>query len=207
MARFLIEVPHSEEIVACARVVQVFLHTGSHYLTHADWGCSDCDHRSWMIVDAEDKVRYFSGSAVYSTRFTVPTELQAKDRRVYLDLGEVQVMARVKLNGQDLGPLWKPPYQIDVTKACKPGENKLEVRVVNLWPNRLIGDEQLPEDSERNKDGTLKAWPQWLQDGKPSPTGRSTFVSWRLWKKQDALLRSGLIGPVRLRCAELCELK
>ena len=55
LARFLIEVPHDEELVACARVVQVFLQTGSHFLTHADWGCSDGDHRSWMIVDADDK--------------------------------------------------------------------------------------------------------------------------------------------------------
>jgi hypothetical protein len=55
MARFLIEVAHPEEQVACARVVQVFLQTGSHYLTHADWGCSDGDHRSWMIVDADSK--------------------------------------------------------------------------------------------------------------------------------------------------------
>jgi hypothetical protein len=55
MARFLIEVPHEGEVVACARVVQVFLQTGSHYLTHADWGCKDGDHRSWMVVDAEDK--------------------------------------------------------------------------------------------------------------------------------------------------------
>ena len=55
MARFLIEVPHDGERVACARVVQVFQQTGSHYLTHADWGCRDGDHRSWMIVDAATK--------------------------------------------------------------------------------------------------------------------------------------------------------
>jgi hypothetical protein len=55
MARFLIEVPHEEEVVACAKVVQIFLATGSHYLTHADWGCLDGDHRSWMIVDVDSK--------------------------------------------------------------------------------------------------------------------------------------------------------
>jgi hypothetical protein len=55
MARFLIEVPHDGELVACARVVQVFLQTGSHFLTHADWGCKDGDHRSWMVVDADSK--------------------------------------------------------------------------------------------------------------------------------------------------------
>ena len=56
-----------------------------------------------------------------------------------------------------------------------------------------------PEDSERNPDGTLKSWPQWLLDCKPSPTGRFSFTTWRLWKKKDALLKSGLIGPVKLQ--------
>ena len=55
MDRFLIEVPHAEEVVACARVVQTFLQTGSHYLTNADWGCEDGDHRAWLIVEASDK--------------------------------------------------------------------------------------------------------------------------------------------------------
>jgi hypothetical protein len=161
---------------------------------------------SWS-EHADSKVRYFSGSAAYTTRFTVPRDLLSKNRRLTLDLGEVQVMARVKLNGRDLGLLWKRPFQVDVTGACKAGENRLEVSVINLWPNRLIGDEQLPEDSERNPDGTLKRWPAWLAEDKPSPAGRSTFVSWRLWKKQDALLRSGLIGPVKLIPAEVRELK
>jgi hypothetical protein len=111
----------------------------------------------------------------------------------------VAVMAEVKLNGKNLGTLWKPPFVVDITDVAKTGANKLEVRVVNLWPNRLIGDEQLPEDSERNPDGTLKQWPAWLEQGKPSPTGRHTFAMWRLWKRTDALLESGLLGPVKLQ--------
>ena len=55
MPRFLIEVPHEEEIVACAKVVKVFLSSGSHFLTHADWGCMDGDHRAWLIVDVGSK--------------------------------------------------------------------------------------------------------------------------------------------------------
>jgi hypothetical protein len=74
--------------------------------------------------------------------------------------------------------------------------------VVNLWINRMIGDEQLAEDSDRNPDGTLKAWPQWISEGKPSPTGRQTFTSWRLWKKDSPLQESGLLGPVSLRATE-----
>ncbi len=55
MSKFLIEVPHEPEMVACARVVRVFLTTGSHFLAGAEWGCMDGDHRAWMIVDVESK--------------------------------------------------------------------------------------------------------------------------------------------------------
>jgi len=146
-------------------------------------------------------VKYFSGAATYSKTIQVPASLTGKNRRLYLDLGQVAVMAQVKLNGQDLGILWKPPFRLDVTALLRPGDNELEVKVVNLWINRLIGDEQLPEDSERNPDGTLKGWPEWLLKGQPSPTGRFTFTSWRLWKKNDPLVPSGLIGPVTLTAA------
>jgi hypothetical protein len=118
--------------------------------------------------------------------------------RVYLNLGKVEIMAEARLNGKSLGILWKPPYRVDVTDALQIGANELEIRVVNLWINRMIGDERLPKDSERNGDGTLKEWPRWLLEGKSSPTGRFSFTSWRLWKKSDALVPSGLLGPVRL---------
>jgi hypothetical protein len=156
---------------------------------------------SWSKIPGNG-VKYFSGTATYRTTFAVPSDALSKQRRLDLDLGDVQAIAQVKLNGKDLGVLWKPPFRADVTDALKPGENQLEVQVTNLWPNRLIGDEQFPEDSQRNPDGTLKAWPQWLQEGKPSPTGRQAFTTWRLWKKTDALLDSGLLGPVRLIAAE-----
>ncbi len=147
-------------------------------------------------------VRYFSGTATYLKKFNVPAGLIAQGRRLYLDLGKVEVMAGVKLNGKDLGILWKEPYCVEVTDALKPGQNALEVEVVNLWINRMIGDEQLPEDSERNPNGTLKQWPPWLQEGKPSPTGRYTFTSWRLWQKDSPLVESGLLGPVKLRATQ-----
>lgn len=153
----------------------------------------------------DEGVKYFSGSATYrkTFSFTNGTETGNKlKRQLYLDLGKVAVMATVKLNGKDLGILWKPPYRVDITDAVRAGENVLEVSVVNLMVNRMIGDELLPEDSERKDDGTLKKWPQWLLEGKPSPTGRFTFTSWRLWKKDSPLQESGLLGPVTIHTVQ-----
>jgi len=161
---------------------------------------------SWS-EHSDPGVKYFSGEATYLKTFTVSRAMIGKNKRLFLDLGNVQVMARVRLNGKDFGTLWKPPFCVDVTGTAKPGDNELEVKVVNLWPNRMIGDEQLPEDTARNDNGTLKEWPQWLQDGKASPTGRYTFTSWRLWKKNDPLLESGLMGPVQLFTAQAVALK
>ncbi len=152
---------------------------------------------SWSD-NTDPDIKYFSGTAAYRAVFDIPKDLIRSDRVFRLDLGDVRVMAQVRLNGKDLGTLWKPPFAIDVTDAIRPGTNYIQVKVANLWINRLIGDEQLPEDSERNPNGTLKAWPQWLLEGKPSPTGRQTFTSWRMWGKDDALQPSGLLGPVSI---------
>jgi hypothetical protein len=146
-------------------------------------------------------VKYFSGTAIYTKTFRHPANLFGHDLRLYLDLGKVAVIAQVKLNAQDLGTLWKPPFRAEITKFLKPGENRLEIKVVNLWPNRMIGDEQLPEDSDRNANGTLKAWPDWLEAGKSNPAGRYTFTTWRLWRKDSQLQQSGLLGPVRIIAA------
>jgi len=157
---------------------------------------------SW-IEHSDDGIKYFSGAATYRKVFEVPQGTKAQsdkgtEKKLYLDLGKVAVMAEMKLNGRGLGVLWKAPYRVDITDAVKAGQNVLEIKVVNLLINRMIGDELLPEDSERNGDGTLKKWPQWLEDGKPNPTGRYTFSTWRLWKKGSPLQESGLIGPVVL---------
>lgn len=154
----------------------------------------------------DPRIKYYSGAANYRTTVNIPAEQISPGRGLWLDLGKAAVMAQVRLNGHDSGILWKAPFAVDVSAFAKAGANTLEVRVVNLWVNRLIGDEQLPEDSERNPDGTLKAWPQWLNAGQPSPSGRFTFTSWRLWKKDGALQPSGLLGPVTLRSTAREEL-
>ncbi len=150
----------------------------------------------------EDGIKYYSGTAGYQTTFQYkPASASTK---TWLDLGKVAVMAQVTLNGKDLGILWKPPYRVDVTDAIRAGENRLEVKVVNLLINRQIGDEQLPDDRDPSG-ATLRSWPQWLQEGKPSPTGRFTFSTYRLWKKTDALVESGLLGPVTIQSTTLVQ--
>jgi hypothetical protein len=162
---------------------------------------------SWS-EHSDPGVKYYSGPARYTKTIQVPPEMLGENRQVYLDLGNVQVMAQVWINGRDLGILWKPPYRVDITDAVRARQrNTLEVEVINLWINRLIGDETLPEDSARNPNGTLKEWPQWVREGKPSPTGRYTFTTWRLWKADSPLQESGLLGPVTLRAAERVNVK
>ena len=153
-----------------------------------------------------DGVRYFSGTATYEKEIEISADRLTAGRELWLDLGAVKNFAEVSLNGQNFGVLWKPPFRVNVTAAAKPGVNKLVVKVTNLWPNRLIGDEQLPPDCEWNGK-QLKAWPQWFLDGKPSPTGRLTFTTWHHWTKDSPLLESGLLGPVTLRTAEMIPAK
>jgi hypothetical protein len=146
-------------------------------------------------------VRHFSGSAVYRKSFDFqlpPIGDASLHPEIWLDLGGVGIMADVKLNDRELGLLWKPPYRLNISQAIRKGSNTLEIRIINLPINRMIGDESLPEDSDRKPDGTLKTWPTWLDKGEPSPTGRTTFTSWRLWKKDEPLKESGLLGPVQI---------
>ncbi len=158
---------------------------------------------SWS-EHADAGVKYFSGKATYRKQLQVPPIMLGTGRSLCLDLGEVQVMASVKLNGKNLGTLWKPPFRVDITGATRAGDNLLEITVVNLWPNRLIGDANLPDNCEWNTTRTgqtLKAWPKWLLEDKPSPTGRFTFSILRVWPKDAPLLKSGLLGPVTLHVA------
>jgi hypothetical protein len=161
---------------------------------------------SWP--DHSDKgIKYFSGTATYRKTINVPAERFGKNRSLLLDLGSVKEIAEVRLNGQDLGILWKAPFQVDITKAAKPGDNELEVRVTNLWPNRLIGDEQYPDDCQW--DGIhLKQWPEWMQKGEPRPVKeRLTFTTWKHWHKDSPLQPSGLLGPVKLLTLEKIPVK
>jgi len=95
-----------------------------------------------------------------------------------MPLAEVREVAAVTLNGRPLGTLWKPPFRVDVTAVARPGHNNFQVSVTNLWPNRLIGDEQ------------------------PGVTHRFAHTNIRKFTKDSPLLPSGLLGPVYLYSTE-----
>ena len=148
---------------------------------------------SWG-AHADATVRAFSGTAVYATTFTPPPGGQA----LWLDLGRVEIMARVKLNGSDLGICWRHPYRVRIDAALRPGANDLEITVVNRWISRLVADAALPQTDKRAGNGQLQEWPDWALAGKPIPGPRRSFVTIPLWKATDTPPESGLIGPVRL---------
>jgi hypothetical protein len=167
-----------------------------------------------------DGVKYFSGTAAYLNTFSVAKTTLAENKRLFLDLGRVEVLAELVINDKDMGIFWKPPYRIDITDFVKEGDNQLEVRVTNLWPNRLIGDEQLPAEHQygMQRDGTIIKdpdatnigivdVPEWYLTSKPRPAGqRIAFSVWRHYNKNAPLLESGLIGPVKIRQAYLIDL-
>jgi hypothetical protein len=147
---------------------------------------------------ADDGIRHYSGAATYRKSFAWAG---AAGSRVWLNLGDVKNLAHVRLNGRDLGIVWKPPFRVDLTAALRLGDNDLEVRVVNLWVNRLIGDERRPADVEW-AGNVPKAWPAWLTDpGQKRTSGRFTFETYRHWTADEPLLPSGLLGPVTLETA------
>ncbi len=161
---------------------------------------------SWS-ENSNPGVKYFSGSANYLLKAKMSASDLAPGRCWMLDLGNVKVIAELTVNGKKIVTLWKSPYRYDITGWLRAGANNIEVRVTNLWPNRQIGDELLPDDSERRGDGTLVKWPEWVDGAGVSPTGRVSFTSWRLWGKNDALQPSGLIGPVVLRPGQKVQVK
>lgn len=150
----------------------------------------------WTDHERKD-IKHFSGTAAYRTSFNLSDKWNLSGKRVYLDLGRVEIAAEVILNGQNVGILWKPPFVIDVTDQVVKGENKLEVHVTNLWTNRLIGDEKLKNTSGYS---TKLKMPSWYTNNEPMPDGpRSTFSTFNFYGKDRTLLPSGLLGPVLLR--------
>ncbi len=143
----------------------------------AGWGAPEAitiDKLSSWTENANPGVRFFSGTATYTRILDIPAEFVQQNAPLWLSLGDVRELARVKLNGQDLGITWKKPFRIALNGAAKPGKNTLEVSIVNLWPNRLIGDQQLPIAERFTRTNITK------------------------FKADSPLLPSGLLGPVEL---------
>ena len=128
--------------------------------------------QDWSL-HTDEKIKYFSGTATYSNTFKLV--LPTINERVFLDLGSVKNMATIKINGKAVGGLWTAPWQIDITKYVSSGNNTVEIEVVNLWVNRMIGDSKLP----------LKDRPTWLANNYFNAT--------------DPLHPSGLLGPVKIK--------
>jgi hypothetical protein len=157
---------------------------------------------------AEPGIKYYSGTAVYRRTFDLPPPGNKKQKSdIWLDLGTVHALAEVWLNGKNLGVVWTAPWRVDIAPAVKPKGNRLEIKVTNVWANRLIGDEQEPPDCEFGTGdmgfgGPLKAFPEWLVKGQPRPSpGRFTFTTWNYFTRDSVLEPSGLLGPVTLQVA------
>jgi alpha-L-rhamnosidase len=151
----------------------------------------------------DDKVRYFSGTAIYEKTINIePAALQA-NKRILLDLGELYDIAELEINGRKAAVLWYPPYRADISPYLKAGRNTLRIHITNTWVNRLIGDEQYPEDFEwTDRNQGLRAMtglPEWLVKGLPRPVKeRKTFLPWYYFNKDSPLSPSGLLGPVTI---------
>ncbi|OOQ61184.1 glycosyl hydrolase [Mucilaginibacter pedocola] len=143
------------------------------------WGApkavSITELKPWKDLDMPAEAKAFSGTAIYKTTFNIP---QVKNGANYsINLGEVDMIAKVKLNGKDVGTVWCAPYKVDISGALVSGENKLEVEVTGTWFNRLAYDAALPENERKT----------WTVSGP---------------EKGSALRNSGLIGPVTISAAE-----
>ena len=141
-------------------------------------------------TSSNEGIRYYSGSAVYYKEFNWVKNVKGS---LFLELGKVKNMARITLNGKDLGVVWAAPWRVDISGAVKAGNNKLAIQVINLWANRLIGDEKKPYDRIADD-----KWPEWLLKGLPRTSGRYTFTTTRQYNADSPLLESGLIGPVTI---------
>jgi len=123
-------------------------------------------------TNSDARIKFFSGTATYSNTFTLE---KLPKTPIYLDLGKVMVMAKVKLNGIYVGGVWTTPYRLNVSNAIRKGKNTLEIEVVNCWRNRLIGEKTLPENE------------------------RFTFQTATYLNKNSELQSSGLLGPVEIQ--------
>ena len=124
--------------------------------------------------NADEKIKYFSGEGTYKKMIDVPAEWLNDGSNILIDLGEVENLAEVIVNGKSVGIVWKKPFRVNISAALHEGENELEIKVVNLWVNRLIGDAQ------------------------PDVEEKLTYTTMPFYRADSPLKPSGLLGPVTL---------
>jgi hypothetical protein len=149
----------------------------------ANWGAPPqitLEHLSSWTNSSDPGVKYFSGTATYTKQIDAAAAWFRPGAKIVLDLGNVKEIAELSVNGKSVGGiLWKPPFRADVTSALKPGANHIDIKVTNLWPNRMIGDAQ------------------------PISEKKYTFTDFPFYKANSPLMESGLLGPVSLMSIEM----
>jgi len=126
---------------------------------------------SWSASN-DSRIKYYAGTAFYRNSFIVDRTMT--EANTVLKFDSIFNIATIKINGINCGTIWTAPYKLDITKAIKPGENKVEIEVTNTWHNRLIGDAMLP------------------------PEKRITWTTAPFRLKDKPLLPAGLVGDVKL---------
>jgi len=164
--------PIRTELATLSGPWKVTFQSGRGAPAEATW-----DSLSSWTAQEDPGIRFFSGTASYHNELQAPAMWLTGNKRIELDLGAVGKLAQVLVNGQDLGILWKVPYRVDVTAALRRGANQIEIRVTNLWVNRLIGDRQ-------------------------SGATAVASTTFNPYQADSPLIESGLLGPVTVSAVQ-----
>ncbi len=152
---------------------------------------------SWT-KHSDATIQYFSGTAIYRREFEMPADFRHRGRRWLLDLGRVEVIAEVTINGKDVGQRWNSPFTLDVTRFLQPGRNRVQIKVTNVWRNRLLARAKFPNGFPKRDD---------------SGDSSACKPQQELWTSVETKLRpdqplspSGLLGPVTIRPLQLVRI-
>ena len=125
-----------------------------------------------------------------------------KNIKTTLHLGEVHIAGKVFVNGKEVGMSWVAPFELDITSFLIKGKNTITIEITNQWTNRLIGDENFPNETEY----TRFNMPDWYINNEPPPLKqRSTFTTFSFYKKGDDTIPAGLLGPVVLKSTKIIK--
>jgi len=144
---------------------------------------------SWTDHEKHE-IKYFSGTASYEKEFILEKD-DISEEKAYLNLGKVGDIATVILNGKEVGVYWKAPYIADISGFLQEGGNRLRIKVTNLWINRLIGDEKLPQNEKKTSTNLVNS---------------GGYDKLRAPDADKYLRYSGLMGPVKIEFSQSYDL-